>query len=187
MKGLFQLAEEVQEICKRNQWDFCFIGGLAVQRWGEPRLTVDIDLTLFTGFGREEVFIDELLKNYTGRRRDTKEFALMSRVLLLQSTDKIGIDIALGALPFEKKLMKRASYYEFLPGLKLLTCSAEDLIVLKSFAARPKDWLDVEGVIIRQDNKFDWGYIHKQLKPLCELKEAPEIMDKLNSLREDFT
>jgi len=37
-------AEEVQIFCQKHGWSFCFIGGLAVQRWGEPRLTQDADL-----------------------------------------------------------------------------------------------------------------------------------------------
>lgn len=36
---------------------FCFIGGLALLRWGEPRTTRDTNLTLLTGFGGEERFI----------------------------------------------------------------------------------------------------------------------------------
>jgi hypothetical protein len=55
--------------------------------------------------------------------------------------------------------------------------------VLKAFAARPKDWLDVEGIIIRQAGKLDWAYIHRQLQPLAELKEEPEIMDELQRWR----
>ena len=37
-------------------------GGLAVQRWGEPRLTRDADLTLLTGFGKEARFASALLE-----------------------------------------------------------------------------------------------------------------------------
>ncbi|TVS18298.1 MAG: hypothetical protein EA424_11200 [Planctomycetaceae bacterium] len=44
------------------------------------------------------------------------------------------------------------------------TCSAECLIVLKPFPARPKDWLDVEGMIIRQTDRLDWTYIRRQLR-----------------------
>lgn len=32
-------AGEVQHFCERQGWRFCFIGGVAVQRWGEPHLT----------------------------------------------------------------------------------------------------------------------------------------------------
>ena len=55
-------AGDVQRYCQQQDWRFCFIGGVAVQRWGEPRLTQDVDLTLLTGFGDEEKFVDALLK-----------------------------------------------------------------------------------------------------------------------------
>lgn len=51
----------MQEFYRSQDWRFCFIGGLAVQRWSEPRVTDDVDLTLITGFGTEEPFIDALL------------------------------------------------------------------------------------------------------------------------------
>jgi hypothetical protein len=57
---------------------------------------------------------------------------------------------------------------------------------MKAFAARAKDWLDVEGIIVRQTGKLDWTYIRQQLHPLTELKEAPEIMDELDRRRVEF-
>ena len=54
---------------------------------------------------------------------------------------------------------------------------------MKAFANRGKDWMDVGGIIIRQQDNLDWPYIQKQLGPLCELKESPEITEKLKSLR----
>ena len=46
MNPIFAAALEMQEFCAARRFEFCFIGGVAVQRWGEPRLTVDVDLTL---------------------------------------------------------------------------------------------------------------------------------------------
>lgn len=48
---------------------------------GEPRLTIDVDMTVLTGFGREEALVDLLLSNYAGRRADARTFALRHRVL----------------------------------------------------------------------------------------------------------
>jgi hypothetical protein len=79
-------------------------------------------------------------------------------------------------------VVRRASPYQFLPRLKLITCSAEDLIVLKAFANRPKDWMDVEGVITRQQRGPRWAYIWKQLRPLVDLKGEPEILSVLKRL-----
>ena len=51
LPGVLRAAEEIQAFCQLRGWPFCFIGGVAVQRWAEPRLTQDVDLTLLTGFG----------------------------------------------------------------------------------------------------------------------------------------
>jgi hypothetical protein len=183
---VFQAASEIQEVCQLRGWQFCFIGGLAVQRWGEPRQTVDVDLTLLTGFGGEEPFIRVLLEHFAGRIPDAAQFALTRRVLLLRSTKGVGLDVALGALPFEALIVERSSYFEFPPKIALRTCSAEDLVVLKAFAGRGQDWVDVERIIVRQTGKLDWTYIQEQLRPLAELKEAPEILDQLEQRRADL-
>jgi hypothetical protein len=57
---LLEAAQGVQDIFVRKNWRFCFIGGIAVQRWGEPRLTLDVDLTLLTGFGEEESYVERV-------------------------------------------------------------------------------------------------------------------------------
>ena len=157
-----------------------------MQRWGEPRETIDVDLTLLTGFGGEEKFIHKLLQGFEGRIEDAAAFAQKHRVLLLRSVSGVGMDIALGALPFEESAVSRASPFVFPGNVSLRTCSAEDLIVMKAFAARPRDWVDIDGVIVRQSGSLDWTYIGQQLGPLAELKEAPEILKQLEKRRLDL-
>jgi hypothetical protein len=171
MKPLFAVAAELEKFLIAHRWQYCFIGGIALQRWGQPRLTVDVDLTLLTGFGGEERYVDELLAAYSPRLPDARNFALKNRVLLLKSAEGIAINIALGAIPFEIEAVNRASRFEFLPGLSLLTCSAEDSVIFKAFAGRPQDWADIE----------------RQLAPLCLLKDAPDIMPCLQQCRDHLT
>ena len=38
-RTLFRPADDLQSFCQVRGWRFCFIGGIAIQRWGEPRLT----------------------------------------------------------------------------------------------------------------------------------------------------
>jgi hypothetical protein len=85
MMDVLGAAGEVQRLCARNSWKFCFIGGVAVQRWGKPRFTVDVDLTLLTGFGREEWFVDKLLEELEPRRVDAKAFAVTHRLRLARA------------------------------------------------------------------------------------------------------
>jgi hypothetical protein len=180
---VIRAAAELQHICESQGWRFCFIGGLTLQRWGEPRETIDVDVTLLTGFGGEEKYVQTLLARYEARLPDAAAFALQHRVLLLRAESGVGLDIALGGLPFEESAVARSSLFAFPGNAHIRTCSAEDLVVMKAFAARPRDWLDVEGIIVRQTGKLDWSYIREQLAPLAELKEAPELLDELERRR----
>lgn len=186
MTDLVQQARDLQTLLETQGWRFCFIGGIAIQRWSEPRLTKDMDLTLLTGFGKEQPFVDFLLQHFDSRISDAREFALTNRILLLRNEHGTGIDIALGALPFEEEAVDRAQELEYMPGVALRTCTAEDLLVMKAFASRAIDWNDVRGILVRQGTrKLDWSYIRRQLQPLCDLKEAPEIMTQLEGLRKE--
>jgi len=184
MSDLFLAAQDLQRCLEAHGWRFCFIGGLAVVRWGQPRFTRDVDVTLLCPFGAEDEVSAPLLRSgYLGRISDAQAFARRSRVLLLQSTNGVPIDIALAALPFEESAVERSTLYEFETGLALRTCSAEDLLVLKLFASRPADLLDAETIVIRQRDVLDWHYIEANLEPLAQVKEQPEIMVTFEKLR----
>ena len=131
---------------------------------------------------RKHLFI-LLIEQFNARIADAASFALKSRVLLLQSEQNIGIAIALGGLDFEALVVERASAYQFFPEITLRTCSAEDLVIYKAFADRPRDWGDIEGVILRQQGHLDWDYVYEQLTPLVTLKAQPEILEKLGNLK----
>lgn len=182
MRSLFRVAAELQAFLLKQQWQFCFIGGIALQRWGQPRLTVDVDVSLLAGIGSEAIYIETLCAKYAGRIPDAREFALRNRVLLLQSDDGIPLDIALAAFPYEELVIQRATVFEFVETLGLRTCSAEDLIVLKAFADRTRDWADVESIIARQQDALDCEYILQRLAPLCEIKDTPDILARLSDM-----
>jgi hypothetical protein len=181
-KYIFQAALEIQSLFNEKHWDFAIIGGLAIIRWGQPRTTVDVDATLLTMFADDEKYIDAILARFASRIPDARDFAVKNRVLLVTASNGFGIDISLGGLPFEQQMMERSSLFAFEEDVVLRTCSAEDLIVLKAFAARDKDWADVHSILLRQQGSLDLDYIRENLTPLCELKGAPEIMVKFERL-----
>jgi hypothetical protein len=185
MSSLFDAARDLQTLLDSSRSRFCFIGGIAVLRWGEPRFTRDVDVTLLCPFGSEDAAINMLMDSgYAGRIPDAAQFARQNRVLLIQDHTGVPIDVALGALPFEETMIERASLFEFGPDWVLRTCSAEDLIVLKLFAFRPRDVLDAETVAARQRGNLDWPYIEMNLQPLADVKEQPKIMRTLQRIRQ---
>jgi hypothetical protein len=184
VNALIRAAADLQAVCEAHQWRFCFIGGLAVLRWGEPRETIDVDLTLLTSFEQEREFVSILVKAFQPRIPDAADFAQVNRVLLLRANSGVGLDIALGGLPFEEAAVTRSTLFTYPPDIPLRTCSAEDLVVFKAFADRPKDWMDIEGIVVRQSYGLDWSYVETQLAPLAELKEAPDLLVRLARTRE---
>jgi hypothetical protein len=179
LPGVLAAAGDVQRFCLERHWQFCFIGGVAVQRWGEPRLTQDVDLTVLTGLGHEEAFTDALIGAFATRRPDAREFALRHRVLLIRTGSGVDVDVAFGALPFEERSIQRASPWLWTADTSLITCSAEDLVVYKVFAGRDLDWGDVERILTRQHGKIDLSQIRGELQPLLELKGEPEASARL--------
>jgi hypothetical protein len=179
---IFAAALEVQTFCRERGWRFCFIGAVAVQRWGEPRLTQDVDVTLLTGFGKEAPYVDALLGRFPGRRPDAREFALAYRVVLARGASGVPLDVALGAMPFEERAVDRASEFTIEPGVTLTTCGAEDLIVFKAFAGRAKDWLDIEGIALRQRERLDEALVWSELGPLLELKDDAAAAGRLRDV-----
>jgi hypothetical protein len=182
MDDLFAAAQQVEDVCQSAGFSFCFIGGIAVIRWGAPRVTRDLDISVLAGFGGEQPVIDTLLASFTPRMSDAAQFALQNRVLLLKTKQGIEIDVSLAALPFEEEMFRRASRYEPVKGITITTCSADDLVVMKAFAARPRDWSDI-ATIFEQHSAIDWDYVLQTLEPLAELKPEVAIIETLNALR----
>lgn len=182
LTSVLSAAGEVEAFCRARGWRFCFIGGLAVQRWGMPRFTQDVDVTVLTGFGAEEPFVDALLRQFIGRVREARRVAMEHRVVLARTAGGIDLDISLGALPFEERAVDRATPWEIGEQLALTTCSAEDLIVHKIFAGRDRDWSDAEGVLTRQHGRLNLERVRAELPPLLELKEDPGAMARLEQV-----
>ena len=175
MTDLLAAAKEVFEWLEAHRVRGCLIGALAVQRWGEPRLTQDVDLTVVAETGSEDRVVDICLERFRARRDDARAFALQHRIILLLAGNGVPVDVALGATSFEADCVDRATPHEFEPGCVLPTCSAEDLVIHKTFAARPQDIADIRGVANRQLGKLDLARIRHWLAVLGEVKEDPDL------------
>jgi hypothetical protein len=181
---LIEEAARLQDFLVARGFRYCFIGGIAVQHWGEPRLTRDIDVAVISGFGNEAAIADALLAAYPARIAEARDFAIARRVVLLRSPGGIGLDVALAALPFEEGMTERAVLVEVIPGRKLRLCSAEDLIVMKVFAGRATDLRDARSVIVRQgDSKLDWPYVERHLADFAELQGDRRCLSDLANIR----
>jgi hypothetical protein len=115
----------------------------------------------------------------------SNQFALTNRVLPMLTKEGIGIDLTLGGLSDTSEALARSSYQPFVGDFILRICSADDLLIMKTIAARPRDWIDVESVIIRQ-KQLDWAYIISTIEGLDAYEDVGARLENLNSLKSQF-
>lgn len=178
MSELLEAASEVHRFLSGQRIPYAIIGGIAVQRWGEPRFTRDVDVTILVSAGQEIAVLEKLLSFFTPRIANAIDFALQNRVCLLKSTNQCDVDVSLGLPGYEEEVTKRAVRQNLGKGLVFKICSAEDLIIHKAVAGRPQDAVDISGVILRQGRKLDVNYIRRWLKEFAFVLESTEVLER---------
>ena len=161
---------------ERLTLDYAVIGGIALQFWGEPRFTHDLDVTV-----QDKLDLPELVKLTTeafgSRVPNPQRFARDTRMLLL-SVGGVDVDVAVALRGYEDSLFARTRAIEVGQGKRLTICSAEDLIIHKALAGRPQDLADIQGVIVRQGKKLDARYIRRWLGEFSRTLDDPGIIER---------
>jgi predicted nucleotidyltransferase len=172
---------EVVRLLEKEKIDYFFIGGLAVNVLGEPRMTQDIDLIAF--ISKKQV--QDLLK--TAEKIGFKyNKAIVEKDLEETRTFKLffgifHLDIILSSTEFENEALKRKTKIDlwkhdvFFP-------TPEDMIILKVIPGRPKDLLDASSVFIRNKNKIDVKYIEKWIQFFCDEAEDMRIYNNFKKV-----
>jgi len=175
--SLIHAAAEIARFLERRGFPYFVIGGLALQHWGEPRLTRDVDITVLVASKDLASFMDAVLSRFSPRIPDARDFALRHRVLLVQADNGVPIDISLGIPGYEGEAFRRAVEVEFPEVGKIRLIGPEDLIIHKCVAGRPRDVEDVEGILIRQRLQLNLELVQKWL---AQFREVVDTHDPLN-------
>ena len=178
MNPQFKAIWEVHQFFTSESISYVIIGGIALQWWGEPRFTRDVDVTVLVSLGEEAAVVKKILSAFSPRLSDAYKFALKNRICLVQSKEGYEIDISLGIPGYEKEVMKRSVECRLDKKHIVRVCSAEDLIIHKAVAGRPQDIADIEGIIIRQGKKLDIRYIRRWLKEFSYVLETQELLQR---------
>lgn len=178
MTPQLKAIRDVNEYFTKQGIPYVLIGGIALQWWGEPRFTRDVDVTILVNSGDEKKVIKKILTCFSPRITDALEFALKNRICLVKTKDGYEIDISLGIPGYEEEVIKRAVECKLEKGYAVKICSAEDLIIYKAVAGRHQDIGDIEGIILRQGKRLDMDYIRKWLNEFSAMLETPEIKER---------
>lgn len=169
---------KLRQFFVKEKIPYAVIGGIALQMWGEPRFTRDVDITIMVESVKEEAILKKIFSSFRSRIHGAIDFALKNRVCLVCSDNGCDVDISLGIPGYEEHVIRRAVNCEMGKGYKAKVCSAEDLIIHKAVAGRPQDLFDIESVIFRQGKKLNINYIRKWLKEFSRLLETEEARER---------
>ncbi|MBP9502457.1 MAG: nucleotidyl transferase AbiEii/AbiGii toxin family protein [Candidatus Promineofilum sp.] len=177
---------EVHAVLIRLHLPYAIIGGAAVQIWGEPRFTQDLDLAVLAPIELLSDTVDQILAYLHPRFEDAREFAHRNRVLLVQTSTGYPVDVSFGLPGYEEMVIERAIDQEIAPGKSVRFCSPEDLIIHKSVAGRIQDVLDIQSVISRHMNELDLAYIRNWLKLFAEWLESDDVIDRFEKAWREY-
>ncbi len=178
----FAAAWEVSRFFAERHLPYALIGGLAVQVWGNARLTVDADFSIAAPLTTGSAPLVRLItQHFPSRSANPVDFAGKTRMVLITAGNGVEVDISLALPGYEDQLFARAVDHEIDPGKKIRLCSAEDLIIHKAVAGRPQDISDIQGVVHRQGEKLDVGYIRQWLNDFADALANPEIVERFET------
>jgi hypothetical protein len=176
VNGQFEAAWQLHRFLTGRGIPYAIIDGIAGQRWGEPRLTIDVDLAILLPPGAEEPALREIAAAFPPRLKDAVTFAIEHRVLPIDVAGAGPADLTLALPGFEEEAIRRAVEYDLGRGRVVRLCTAEDLVVYKCVAGRARDVLDVEGIIARQAGTLRVGEIRRWLEEFAWLTDDSEVV-----------
>ncbi|HEX5720387.1 MAG TPA: DUF6036 family nucleotidyltransferase [Thermoanaerobaculia bacterium] len=159
------------------------IGGMAVIARGVPRLTVDVDATVW-GADVELLDLFETLarQGIVPRVRDALEFARERQVLLLRH-DPTGtpMEVSIAWLPFEREALENATPVEF-AGVQVPVALPEDLVIYKALAWRDQDRSDIERLFVLHGQGMDLEKIRGLVSEFARILGEPQRVEEFEAL-----
>ena len=182
MNQLAQALGDFARIFDALSVPYAIMGGLAVRVHGIPRPTHDVDITVAVERERlPEVYDAVRAAGYTvpeayqsGWVDNLAGMPLVKFRLHLADGRGVDVDIFLAESEFQQQMLSRRQPIET-PGLKSWIVSAEDLVLLKLLANRPRDIADIGDVLFTQ-GQLDESYLRHWARELGVLDRLESVL-----------
>lgn len=180
MNDLEQAVGDMTRFLEDRHVPYMVIGGIANLVWGEPRSTLDVDLSVLVEEADWPRIIGDLRRAFHVLPKDPLPFLRETHVLPVKTDAGVRIDLLWAQLPYEHKAIARATVEE-IAGQRVRVCRPEDLIIHKIISERVKDREDVRAIIRRQGSRLDRHYLTKHIRTLAAALDQPELLTFLKA------
>jgi len=178
MTDFEKVLQSINNTCLNNSFPYIIIGGFANILHGSGRTTRDVDIVIFVDYYEMKRAVNAFEKDFKWRIKDPLQFVEKNFVLpLTHQPTEIEVDVSLGFSGFEKRALSRSKKMKF-KNVELNVCTAEDLILFKLVAARPRDLLDIQEVMQRFRGKLDVSYLLSIAEDFREV-ERSDVFERL--------
>jgi predicted nucleotidyltransferase len=177
-----QALQIVVDFLTEHHIPYMVIGGLANAIWGETRATRDADFKVSVDMSLAE-FRKLVFEHFRERHTNIPPHLQSTQILHIWATPNTTVDLLVSIFDYERQAIDRAVEMD-IEGVPARVCTAEDLIIHKAIADRGKDWIDIEGILMRQRGKLDLKYIRDWLTQFAEALEKPELVTRFDNLYE---
>jgi predicted nucleotidyltransferase len=150
--------------------------------WGQVRATRDADFKVSIGDRSPAEFREVVAKRFPERPTSIPAYLRSPHVIHIWAAPGVAVDFLISIFDYERHAIDRA-ITATIENVAVRVCTAEDLIVHKAIANREQDWIDIQGVLIRQRGKLDQAYIMKWLREFASELESPEMVTRYRQLR----
>jgi hypothetical protein len=172
---------EMTALLDELHFNYMLIGGLAVALWGEPRATLDVDLTIWVEAGQLDATVAALSQRLAVRTADPLAFVRRSRVLPVLASNGIPVDLLFAAWPVEKQAIEQAVVRQ-VAGAPVRVVGLDHLLLLKLISDRPKDLADAEALLRRHRGGANVEWLGRELAALAEAIAQPEILARFKRM-----
>ena len=176
-EALLEITATLDEL----QIPYMVIGGVAVGLWGEPRATLDVDLTLWVEPGEFEATVATVSARFQCRTAKPLEFTRQSRVLPILASNRVAVDLLFAAWPIEKQAIERAVTRR-IAGASVRLAPLDYLLFLKLISERPKDLADAEALLRRHRGEVNTSWLEAELSALADATAQPDMLVRFQRL-----
>jgi hypothetical protein len=160
---------------------YMLIGGVAVGLWGEPRATLDVDLTIWVEPSHLEATVQDLASRLTLRTKQPLESVRRLGLIPVRTSNGVQADMLFGRWPIERQAIERAVWFP-IGNTQIRVAPLDYLLFLKLISDRSKDTADAEALMLRHRGKIDLTWLETELSALAESSAQPEMLKRFRGL-----